>query len=214
MKKYILLIVLLLITSQVYGLTANEYWARRTNLGAQNRDLDPLYELVGDVDDVLGTDGVLEITTILFANETGDPTATEGSFYYNATSEVLRLRKSGSWVNLAVESGTVSLDIAYNNGNSIDVDGSAVTLTTSDTDNNVVLAIVQAEGTNNNDGVTISQTGTGDALQINPQDVDSGGLKVLAKAAGILPLAILDGATGAADWDGADNIGKLQLRFR
>jgi len=163
--------MLLLFTSQVQALTANEYWSRRTYLGAQNRNLDPLYELVGDVDDVLGTDGVLSITNIIFSQETGDPTATEGTLYYNANSELLRLRKAGSWVNLAVESGTVSLDVAYNNGNTIDVDGTAVTLTVSDGDNNVALAVVQNEATNDDNAMTIvfgaGATGTG--LAINSQ---------------------------------------------
>ena len=169
MKKYILFMLLLLITSQVYGLTANEYWARRGNLGAQNRSLDPLYTLFDDVDGVLGSGGSLSTERILFSEETGDPASTEGTLYYNATSELLRLRKAGSWVNLAVESGTVSLDVAYNNGNAIDVDGTAVTLTVSDNDNNVALAIIQNDSTNNVDGmsITMASSNTGDALYIN-----------------------------------------------
>ena len=72
----------------------------------------------------------------------------------------------------SVVAGTAdTLDATYNAGATIDVDGDAVTLTTSDTDNNVVLAIVQNEATNDNDAVTITMgtLATGSALTINSQ---------------------------------------------
>lgn len=62
--------------------------------------------------------------------------------------------------------GTVALDDAYNNGSSIDVDGDAVTLTVSDTDNNAALALVQNDVTNNPDTLTITNAGTGDGIEM------------------------------------------------
>ena len=158
MKKLIFatMLLLMLITLQVQALTTREYQDRRSYIGSGNQVLDPLYELVGDVDDVLGTDGVLSITDIVFSNETSSPTATEGTLYYNATTEGLYIRNSGAWQLLATESGTVSLDVAYNNGNSIDVDGTAITFTVSDTDNNAALLVVQNDSTNDPDAMNIT----------------------------------------------------------
>ena len=62
--------------------------------------------------------------------------------------------------------GTVALDDAYNNGSSIDVDGSAVTLTVSDTDNNAALALVQNDVTNNNNALEITNAGSGKAINL------------------------------------------------
>lgn len=166
MKKYILLIMLLLLSVQAHALTANEYWARRAYLGAQNRDLDPLYELFDDVDAVLGTDGVLSISNILFDSTiTSDPTATEGRLYYNSSSELLRLRRSGSWVNLATETGTVSLNVAYGNGVAITVDNGAVALTGTNAANNTVLQVVQ-DDTGTALGLDINNAGTGNSIDI------------------------------------------------
>ncbi|MDD4351926.1 MAG: hypothetical protein PHU71_03005 [Candidatus Gracilibacteria bacterium] len=61
---------------------------------------------------------------------------------------------------------TVSLDAAYNSGNTIDVDGSAVTLTVSDTDNNAALALVQNDVTNNNNAFEITNAGTGNSVNL------------------------------------------------
>lgn len=51
--------------------------------------------------------------------------------------------------------GSVTLDGAYNGGNTIDVDGDPVTLTVSDGDNNSALKIIQNDVTNNPYGVEI-----------------------------------------------------------
>ncbi len=112
--------------------------------------------------------GTATVDQLLFAQSTSAPTATEGTLYYNATTEALFVRDSDSWNQLAAESGTVSLDTAYNNGNSIDVDGSAVTMTVSDGDNNVALAIVQNDATNDLDAMSVTSAadlGTAVGLQ-------------------------------------------------
>lgn len=132
---------------------------------------DPLRNFINEVEDMLDGTGSTTITNLLFAQETSNPTATEGRLYYNATSEAFTYRDSDSWETIAAESGTVSLDVAYNNGNAIDVDGSAITLTTSDTDNNVVLAIVQNDATNDPDAITVTMgaLSTGTAVEIDSQ---------------------------------------------
>ncbi len=203
MKKILVITMLLLFTLQAQALTANEYWAKRAYLGAQNRNLDPLYELFGDVDGILGSSGELSTARILFTEETGDPTATEGTLYYNATSELLRLRKAGSWVNLAVESGTVSLDVAYNNGNAIDVDGTAVTLTVSDGDNNAALVVAQNDSTNDPDAMNITSAadvGTAVGLQIDCTagfDIQGTGDSWSISIAGVLDAESFTGLTNS-----------------
>lgn len=103
-------------------------------------------------------DGDTALDNLYFDSRTSDPTSTEGRIYYNTTSNTIKYYNGSSWISLtglpAGASGT--LDDAYNSGNTIDVDGDAVTMTTSDTDNNVVLAIAQNEATNDNDALTIT----------------------------------------------------------
>lgn len=98
------------------------------------------------------------------------PTATEGMIYYNDSGNTLQMYTGSAWVSIDT-AGASSLDTAYGIGSAVDVDTSAITLTTSDADDNVVLAVVQNEATNDNDAVTITMgTGaTGSALLINSQ---------------------------------------------
>lgn len=115
-------------------------------------------------------DGTVTNDQLLFGLLTSDPTSTEGMFYYNTTSKAFKFYNGTSWASFAAESGTVSLDIAYNNGNSIDVDGSAVTLTVSDTDNNAGLVVAQNDSTNDPDAMNITSAadaGTAVGLQID-----------------------------------------------
>lgn len=110
--------------------------------------------------------GTFEYTPI--AAPTGNDII-EGKVYYDSSSNALFLSTDGlTWTQLDTAGGT-SLDASYNLGNTIDVDGDAVTMTTSDTDNNVVLAIAQNDSTNDPDAMTITMAAshTGTALTIN-----------------------------------------------
>lgn len=132
----------------------------------------------------------------------------EGYFYWDAEANGIKVHNGTDWVSLDTASG-VSLDGAYDLGSGITVDGDAVTLTVGASDDNSALAIVHGETSNNNDAFTIVNSGTGDAIQISPAGTSSGGLNVVAKAAGVVPLIILDGASN--DWDGADGKGMLNI---
>ncbi len=171
---------------------------------------DPLRNFIYEVENVLDGTSSTTITSLLFSQETSAPAATEGMFYYNATSEGVYIRDSDSWNLLAAESGTVSLDVAYNNGNAIDVDGTAVTLDNDTTDENVLLVLTQDDTTSNNDAMTIVVTGTGDALQVTGGATTGGGINMVAYASGLAPLITLDGSTN--NWDGADNKGQLLIQ--
>lgn len=76
---------------------------------------------------------------------------------YNATNDEFELVSNAA---------TPSLDDAYNNGNTIDVDGDAVTMTVSDTDNNAALILNQNDTTNNPNALEINNTGTGAGISL------------------------------------------------
>jgi len=61
----------------------------------------------------------------------------------------------------------------------------------------------------NADAMLISNTGSGNCLQVTPGEVDSGGINATSLASSTVPMINLDGATN--NWDGADNIGQLTL---
>ena len=72
-----------------------------------------------------------------------------------------------------------------------------------------LLNITHVGAAGNADAMTMTTTGSGDAIQITPGDTDSGGINVVGKAAGTVPLLILDGKTN--NWDGADNVGMINI---
>ena len=159
MKKFLfILLVFACLVGVANALTydqANYKKNRQSVLAGTGND--PLYNFIGEVDDLFtGTATTGGITNLLFSEETADPTSTEGRIYYNTTSNLFKFYNGSAWTNFAAESGTVSLDIAYNNGNSIDVDGTAVTLTVSDTDNNAALIVAQNDSTNDPDAMNIT----------------------------------------------------------
>ncbi|KKM80626.1 hypothetical protein LCGC14_1337930, partial [marine sediment metagenome] len=59
------------------------------------------------------------------------------------------------------------------------------------------------------DAMSISNTGAGDCLQISPGETDTGGINMVALAAGTVPLIIVDGVTN--DWDGANDKGMVNI---
>jgi len=71
----------------------------------------------------------------------------------------------------------------------------------------VQIANVAASG--NADGVTISSTGSGDALQITVGEADGVAQRNIAAASQTTSLAVFDAAT--SNWDGADNIGMVHI---
>ncbi len=95
----------------------------------------------------------------------------EGKVYYDSSSNALFLSTDGATWTQIDTAGGVSLDGAYNLGNTIDVDGSAVTMTVSDTDNNAALVIAQNDATNDPDGITVTMgaLSTGTAIEIDSQ---------------------------------------------
>ena len=166
MRKFIVIAVLLLITLQAHAtFTAQDYLDGKTYLGSGNKLLDPLYLFIADSAsaDTVGK-------AFFFYIPSTAPSEIEGYLYYSASLDALVLRTASAWVTLEAGGDFASLDEAYNGGNAIDVDGSAVTLTVSDTDNNAALLVVQNDSTNDPDAMNITSAanaGTSVGLQID-----------------------------------------------
>ena len=205
MRKFIVIAVLLLITLQAHAtFTAQDYLDGKTYLGSGNKLLDPLYLFIVDS---VSADTVGK--AFFFYIPGTEPDDIEGYLYYDAAANTLKLRNNSGFVALATAAGN-SLDQSYDAGSGITADDGAVTITVTDNSNNTGLTVDQNDATNDADGVLISQAGAGDALQIEPQDTDSGGINVVAKASGTVPLVILDGSTNNIDL--ADNKGQLLIQ--
>jgi len=167
---------------------------------------DKFYDWCQEVEDRI--DGTTA-NNFLYCNPDAEPDQTnEGTIYYDSDTDGLYYRNASTWVTIAASTSS-TLDEAYDAGATIDVDGNAVTLTTSDGDNNVVLAINQQETTNNNDGVTISQAGSGDGIQITTTEATGVNMRLIGAASQTTSMGVYDAAT--SNWDGADNIGMLHL---
>ncbi len=145
--------------------------------------------------DVLGS-GTFEFTPI--AAPTNNDII-EGKVYYDSSSKALFVSTNGTtWTQLDTAGGT-SLDASYNLGSTIDVDTLAVTLTVSDTDNNVVMALVQNDNTNDPAALTIvfgsGSTGTGVSINSQANGTDIAGDNWSVDQAGKLTILEVD-ATG------------------
>ena len=166
MKKWILLMMLLLIIGQAQAtFTAQDYLNGKTYLGSGNKLLDPLYLHIVDAQ---GADTVGK--PFFFYIPGPAPAEIEGYLYYSATLDALVLRTATEWVTLEAGGDFASLDEAYNGGNAIDVDGSAVTLTVGLGDNNAGLLVAQNDSTNDPDAMNITSAadaGTAVGLQID-----------------------------------------------
>ncbi len=99
------------------------------------------------------------------------------------------LDSGGNESSLIAAAAGNSLDGAYNAGSTIDVDANPVTMTTSNTDDNRVLDIVQNDTTNNPETMRITNTGSGDTLQFvstGGKDIDGSGSTWSVTSAGAL----------------------------
>ncbi len=112
-------------------------------------------------------DGTTGIAFMYFIPGT-EPNDTKGFMYYDLSSNAIKVRTGSGYVALATASGN-SLDLAYDAGHAITVDGTAVTLTV--TANTPGMIINQNETSNDPYALSLIMAGghTGTALFINSQ---------------------------------------------
>jgi len=168
MKKFLFILVMLAcIVGMASGLTYDQdnYKKNRQSLNAGTGS-DPVYNFIGEVDDIFTGTDTTGISNLLFISETTNPTATEGRLYYNSALEKMVLRTSIGWDSLESGGSYASLDEAYNGGESIVVDsGTAVTLTTGASSDSECLSLVHGE-TGAYPALVLSNAGTDPTIEI------------------------------------------------
>lgn len=120
------------------------------------------------------------VPSLKFTPTDTEPTATEGTIYYNESAEKITLRTSGAWVALVTGggSGDNTLDLAYDEGGSgagkkIVVDSGAVEFEVGDGDNNPALHIDANDVTNDPTAFLIENAA--DATNAITIDIDGQG---------------------------------------
>ncbi len=180
MKKRIVLLImlLLLMTAVSFGAFTNsitskpnaDWWT------GQTPNFDPAWAWAKEVETLLGgSDGTTGFDNILY-NPTTQPTSTTGRLYYDSAGNVFKYYNSSDWVTIEAGIFTVSLDDAYNVGQAITVDAGTLTFTATDAANNDVMALVQADATGGTSVLTLTNAGTGAAMEF---DSNSSGGDVL-----------------------------------
>jgi len=106
---------------------------------------------------------------------------------------------ASSW---AVEIETANTQGALNVNNNVTLAGASGSGT--------LLTITHNGTSGDADAMTIASAGSGDSIQITPTDTDSGGINVVGKAAGTVPLVILDSSTNNMNLN--DNKGQLLIQ--
>ncbi len=73
-----------------------------------------------------------------------------------------------------------------------------------------LLTVTSVNASGDADGIVVTHSGSGDAFKITPTDTDSGGINIIGKAAGTVPLVILDSSSNNMNL--ADNKGQLLIQ--
>ncbi len=178
--------------SQALTITGNaaSTWSTSSgNLTVQAASSLNLKATTGNV--VLGTsDTTGTLLVVDVKTDAGDPSGTDGAIYYNSNSGAFRCYQSGAWANcITASGGFVSLQNAYDNGNTISTDASgdiAFTL------NNQNFTVASAAGTTSSTIFSLSDgSNASPATQlvlISNNDVDeaiANGLTISSAAGGI-----------------------------
>lgn len=203
-QKYLTLLIMLVLMASVTQATMTYTTLDKpAAYGKKTQAVPFIWNWAQELETALGSGLYVQLTP------TTEPTGATGMLYYDSATNTVKVYTGAAFVALATASGN-SLDASYDAGSAITVDGDAITLTTGAAVNNSALAVVHGETTNNNDAMTISVAGTGDALQISPGAVSGGGINIISAASGTTALVTLDGSTN--NWDGADNVGQLLIQ--
>lgn len=172
-------------TAEAITYGAEYYRTHKQQIMAARYESDPLWLFINEVETTIA--GTTGMASLLLTPGTAPSSPSEGMIYANDSGNNLQFYNGSAWVDIDV-SGASSLDTAYNTGNTIDVDGSAVTLTVSNTDNNRALDLVQNDTTNNPETVRITNTGSGDTLAFvstGGKDIDGTGSSWSVTHAGV-----------------------------
>lgn len=163
MKNKILIIVFLclFVMSSLAGAMTYTIKSRPNSNWWSGSQRDNAWRWAKEVEDILD-EGVYFVPST-------QPTSSEGRVYYDSASKALKLYNGSAWVALEAGGEGTSLDLSYDLGYEITVDGSAVTLTIPNNANNAGLVIANNDSTNDPYALEIVQAAgnTGTAVLIN-----------------------------------------------
>lgn len=166
MKKVFLLMLVVVFWSTCFGAFTNSI-ASRPNADwwtGQTANKDKAWAWAKEVETLLGgTDGTTGFNNILY-NPTTEPTSTTGRLYYDLAGNVFKYYNSSEWVTMEAGIFTISLDGAYDVGQTITVEHGTVTLTAPDAANNDVLALVQVDAAGTS-VLTLTSAATGALIE-------------------------------------------------
>ena len=169
MKHKVFLIVMLLVVmlaspvsaALTYGQTYYRTNYRTIGSGSSN---DPLYNFIGEVDDLIGGTVLLDYST--YTPTDTEPGTTAGMLYYDLSENKFKYYNGSGWT--AIESGSAgnSLDGAYDLGSAVNVDLATVTLSAADSADVPPLTLAQLD-TGTTKGLVITNAGTGNTIDIS-----------------------------------------------
>jgi len=170
MKKFLLILLFIVFMVQLcmasFTTSIDEKKTWKNAYRFTNKPKDKFLDWCQEVEDRIdGTTGF----SYLYLIPSTEPASTEGNIYYNSSTQNISYYNGASWLTLGISSSG-TLDEAYNAGHGIDVDGTAVTLTVSDGDNNAGLIVAQNDSTNDPDAMNITSaadSATAVGLQID-----------------------------------------------
>jgi hypothetical protein len=150
------------------ALTYNDEYYRKNLQSALSGSTtaDPIYLFMDEVDGIVGGGEAIAYSTYT-ATDT-EPGTTAGMLYYDLSDNKFRYYNGSGWVAIEAGASADSLDAAYSIGQTMTVDAGAVTLTATNPADNVVLALAQSD-TGTTKGMTITNAGTGNTLDIQGQ---------------------------------------------
>ncbi len=169
MRKILLItIVMLCMASPAKALTygASNYLDNMTFIGTGDKDFDPIYLFINEVESSLdGTSGVASIT---YTPGTEPSTPAEGMLYYNAAGNNLKLYTGAAFVDIDM-AGASSLNTAYGVGSKIEAGTLEVEIEVADSSNNPALRLDFDDATTNAQDVLVIDNAGDDADAVSIQ---------------------------------------------
>ncbi len=177
--------------SALWDSTADAFWFNGADIALGDDDKILLGDTLGTGDFSISVDSSAKLLFLQVAADTGtieygiDGTGYDVTWFGEDASAYMKWEGNGA------------------NNNTLNIVG----IDSSDT----VLKLTGVNTTTDSDTMTIAHSGAGAGIDFALGSTDSVAIDVLCKAAQTTSSVILQGGTGAADWDGADNIGMLHL---
>ncbi len=213
MKKLLILMLIVLMAQPVFGAFTTSIDTKRTYKNAYRwtgKPKDKLLLWAKEVEDRFDSTTTAFGTLLYLTPTTAYGTPLEGMIYYDSSANKLKFYdNTAAWITIEAASGN-SLDSAYDSGQGITLDNGSVTLTATDSANNIAFAGVQSDAASAV-AQTITSAGTGALLTFTSNgtgaDILGTGSTWTVTKAGASTFDGLTITTADATWD-ATSAGK------